>query len=264
MAHASGINGAVYSNNTLVEDCEDAWNEQVIGGCTSSTTTGKVGTNAARVTTVGIGATTVLESEVIALDLTAYDAVMFWARSSLSPSAGNLELLLDDTADCASPLENLDLPGLTAATWRQCFAKLSDPSLLGSLISIGLYQVIDLADGTFDLDDVRALAEIDGIKSWTLTYTTATLDTTDFADSGVSSFTPGITEWNGTFEGYKDGVPLSIGSEIYLVLGETDTAYQAWLGKAIISSVTPVTDHDGLVSYSYTFQGTGELQVPDA
>ena len=143
MAHASGINGAVYSNNTLVEDCEDAWNEQVIGGCTSSTTTGKVGTNAARVTTVGIGATTVLESEVIALDLTAYDAVMFWARSSLSPSAGNLELLLDDTADCASPLENLDLPGLTAATWfmwcrtratcRQSFRKPATPSLSRSL-----------------------------------------------------------------------------------------------------------------------------------
>lgn len=263
MAHDSGVNGGVYTESLLVEDCEDAWDEQVVAGVVQGTTTGKVGTNASRSTTTGVGIE-ILASEVITKDLTAFDALIWWARTSLTTSAGDLQMLLDDTADCASPLETLNHPPLTAATWKQCFALLSDPSLLGSLISIGQKSAVDLADGTFDRDDVRALAEVDGIKSWNLEYSSDMLDTTDFANVGISAFIPGKNQWSGSFEGYKDGVPLNIGAEVYLVLGETNTAFQGWMGKAIIMAVRPVTDHDGIVSYSYDFQGTGALEVPSA
>lgn len=264
MAHVSGKNGAVYGNSLLIEDCEDAWNEHAEGGCTSATTTGKVGTYAARVTTVTVGADVVMMSEVITKDLTAYDVVICWARNSVGTAITDLKLLLDDTAECASPLETLALPALTANIWKQCFMKLSTPASLGSLISVGLYQDVDLGDGTFDIDDVRALAEIDGIREWSLDYTVDMLETTDFADSGVASYIPGVSRWSGTFSGLKDGTPMSIGSEVYLVLGETDTAYQGWMGKVIVSSVRPGVTHDGLVEYVYDFTGTGALEVPTA
>ncbi len=262
MAHLSGKNGGVYTESLLVEDCEDSWDEHVEGGCTSSTTAGKVGTNAARVTTVAVGADVVMMSEVITKDLTAYHALIFWARSSLSPSALSLKLQLDDTAECASPLESLVVPALTAATWQHCLAVLSDPSALASLISVGLYADIDLADGTFDIDDVRAVKEDQGIKSWTLDYVQEMLEVTDFANSGVRAYIPGGSGWSGSFEGFKDAAPLAIGSEVYLALGETDTPGQSWIGKAIIMAVHPSTGFDGLVTYSYDFQGTDALQVP--
>ncbi len=112
------------------------------------------------------------------------------------------------------------------------------------------------------LGQVDAATEVTGIKSWTLDYTVAMLNTTDFESAGVSSFLPGISEWSGTFEGYKDGVPLGIGAEVYLVLGETSTSTQQWLGLVIITSARPSVDHDGLVTYSYDFQGTEALQAP--
>ena len=113
--------------------------------------------------------------------------------------------------------------------------------------------------------EVKAPGGITGIKSWTLTYEVDALDATSFVHAGVSAFKPGITRWSGSFEGYKTGVPIAgLHTEVALELLESQTANQDWTGQAIITSITPSTDHDGLVSYSYTFQGTGALIVPIA
>jgi len=259
----SGKNGNVYSSALEIEDCEDVWVAGT-GASSISVVTGKVGTYCVRDTTTTLGASALMMTEAIVKDLTTYDGVYFWFRSSVNTAAGDLALLLDDTAACATPLEVLNLPALTAATWKQCFARLADPSLLASLISVGMRQVTDLADGTFDIDDVQALKEIDGIKSWTLDYTADTLDATDFDDAGTKAYIIGGSGWSGSFEGFKDTTPLGIGAEVYLTLGESTTAYQNWIGKVIITACHPNTSHDGIVTYSYDFQGTGSLESPSA
>jgi len=264
MAHIAGKAGHVYSGAALLENCEDAWTAGS-GATTTSTTTGKVGTNAARATTVSLGATTLMQYEQIgSTDITAYDGIYLWLRSSLNTSAGDLKFLIDEGTDCSAPEESINLPALTANTWRQCFIRMADPSILNAVQSVGLYQQTNLDDGTFDVDDAEALAEQDGIKSWTLDYTADVLETTDFADSGIKSYVIGGSGWSGSFEGYKDGVPIGIGSEVYLVLGESSTAYNVWIGKVIVTGAHPNTAFDGIVTYAYDFQGTGALQTPDA
>lgn len=265
MAHIDGKNGGVYTGAAqLIEDCEDTWAEQVISGVTLSTQTGKVGTNCVRAATVGVGIT-ILMSEVISVDLSTYHAAIWWARSSITTAAGDLQILLDETALCASPDETLNIPALTINTWKQCFGIFTGAGATrNAIISVGLKSAVNLADGNFDVDDVEAVAEVTGIKSWTVDYTVSTLDTTDFASSGVRDVLPGVSQWSGSFEGLKDGVPLSIGTEYYLVLGESNTEYQGWVGKAVITGSHPVTAFDGAVSYSYDFEGTAGLEVPSA
>jgi len=107
-------------------------------------------------------------------------------------------------------------------------------------------------------------SEVKGIKSWTLDYVFEALETTDFEDGGVRSYIPGISGWSGSFEGAKDAAPTAIGTEIALVLKESDTANQQWSGQAILTAIHPTTGYDGLVSYSYDFQGTGSLTVASA
>ena len=184
MAHISGKAGHVYGGALLIEDCEDVW-VAGDGASAMSVVTGKVGTYAVRDTTTTLGGAALMMTEIIAKDLQAYDGVYFWFRSSLTTAAGDIALLLDDTALCDTPIEILSLPALTAATWKQCFIRLATPGSDGSLISVGLRQVTNLDDGTFDIDDVEALAELDGMKSWTLDYTADTLETTDFGSAGV-------------------------------------------------------------------------------
>jgi predicted secreted protein len=102
---------------------------------------------------------------------------------------------------------------------------------------------------------------VSGIKSWTLDYTADTIESTDFADAGVKTYVVGGSGWSGTFEGYKDGTPQTIGASITLKLYEV-AAGPYWTGTAFITGVSASTANDGIVSYSYTFQGTGALTAP--
>ena len=112
---------------------------------------------------------------------------------------------------------------------------------------------------------VDAASNVTGIKSWTLDYTTDTLETTDFADAGVKAYIIGGSGWSGTFEGLKDGVPLGLaGASVAIALKETQTATQKWTGSAFITGIHANTSADGIVTYSYDFQGTGALTVPTA
>ena len=261
MSKLAGKNGSVYTTNLLVDSGEDTWAEQVVSGVTLSTTTGKVGTYAARATTVSIGATTILMSEAISVDLSTYDALVLWIRSSVNTAAGDLRILLDDTANCASALENLQVPALTAATWTRVLLKFATPANLTAVVSIGLKQQVDLADGTFDVDDVQALQLVDGMNAWNLDYKGNTEETTDFAAAGVESHIPTTSGWNGGFEGFKDGVPLGFGSEVYLALAESATSGQCWIGNAVITGINPNTQAKGVVTYKYTYIGTADLQI---
>jgi len=103
-----------------------------------------------------------------------------------------------------------------------------------------------------------------GIKSWTIDYTTDTYEGTGFDSSGAKVFTAGLSGWSGSFEGFKDGAPIAIGSAVALELEESSTAGQEWTGTGIITGVSASAPVDGLVTYSYTFQGTGALVVATA
>jgi len=113
---------------------------------------------------------------------------------------------------------------------------------------------------------VDSPAEAVGIKSWSLESSVDMLDTTDFADAGISAFIPGKSQWSGSFDGFKDGTPqaITVGAAITLKLYETQEANEFWTGSAFITAVRVTVDHDGLVSYSYDFQGTGALTVAAA
>lgn len=102
-------------------------------------------------------------------------------------------------------------------------------------------------------------SNIAGIKSWTLDYIMSVAETTGFDSSGHKTFIPTIDEWSGSFEGYKDAAPQTIGTEIALELRESQTATQKWAGQAIITAIHPATATDGVVTYSYDFQGTATL-----
>jgi hypothetical protein len=268
MAKIHGKGGDVYASAVVVEDCEDAWAEGgADAGSTASTTAGKVGTNAARATTVSVGASAILMNEAIgSTDYSAYTAAVLWARSSVaSIAAGDLQLRVDDTAQTASPLESLDLGAMTTAdTWYRHLKKFTTPANLTAVISVGLGQVNDLADGTFDVDDVRFVKQIAGINAWSISYAGDVAETTDFAASGVRSYIAGPTGWSGSFSGYKDGAPLGIDTEVVMAFQEGTGTGQSYIGNVIITNLTDDVSSDGAITYSYTFNGTGDLQVPTA
>ena len=267
MAHKAGKTGNVYVADQLLEDCEDAWNESVDGDATATADSGsKVGDYCCKLAVdAALADGDIIATEVIAsTDITAYTHLMYWAKHSVGCAAGDTQIGVSETASLGGSPVYSDIPVLAAGTWTYCRSSITTTGL-NAVISIGAKQTAN-DPGAYDLylDDIRAAKVAAGIKSWTLDYAADTLETTDFADSGVATYVIGVSRWSGTFEGYKDGVPLSIGSLVGLELAETSTAGELWKGNAYITRVQPTTAHDGVVAYSYDFQGTGDLTVPTA
>ena len=126
------------ATKTLIEDCEDTWNEKTVSGVTLSTTTGKH-SNAARASILDLANGSIIMTEAIGSQSFAdYTAIQFWIRSSVKTHQGDLQFLIDNTAQCASPLLTLDIPALKADTWKKVELKFPDPSVLTGIISIGI------------------------------------------------------------------------------------------------------------------------------
>ena len=81
-----------------------------------------------------------------------------WVKSTVATSAGNLKLLLDDTAACASPLETLSIPALSADTWTFVRISLANPETDTAIISVGLEYDSDIGAATVWIDDIVAVA----------------------------------------------------------------------------------------------------------
>ena len=146
----------------LVEDCEDAWNELVDADVTSTleTTIIQVGAGSAKLA-VGdlVAAGDILATEAIApIDISGADSIRFWIRSSVVTAAGDLQLLLDETASCASPSETLSIPALVANTWTEVTVALTALAAdLDAIISVGIKCVVDIGAHDLYIDDIQAV-----------------------------------------------------------------------------------------------------------
>ena len=102
-----------------------------------------------------------VSDSITSKDISQYDYIEGWVKITRSgeaaTSAGNLKILLDDTANCASPLEELNIPALTDDTWTFFRVKLANPELDTEIISIGLEYDSDLGAATVWLDDISVV-----------------------------------------------------------------------------------------------------------
>ena len=107
------------------------------------------------------GAGQLVSDSITSKDISGYDYLEGWVKITRSgeaaTSAGNLKILLDDTANCGSPLETLNVPALTDDTWTFFRVKLANPELDTAIISVGLEYDADLGAATVWLDDLSVV-----------------------------------------------------------------------------------------------------------
>lgn len=143
----------LFDNSALkiVEDCEDAWVAEANVTATADAGVFKVGTHSSKLAVAdAAGADALLATEVIASsNLTTYEYVNAWIRSTVALDAGDMQLLLDDDASCASPQETIDIPAIGADAWTLVQLNLVTPAALTAVISVGVKQHVD--KGAFSL-----------------------------------------------------------------------------------------------------------------
>lgn len=149
----------VYSETAVnVDACEAAWTGNTGTTTTADATFEKEGTYCSKNVVVGVGVTTILcYEDISSINLTGCDKVEFWMYSSIALTAGQLQIRLSSTAAIASAEETIDIPAMTAATWYRHSLSLEAPHSDSAIISVGIYQVANVADFTFYVDDVKAV-----------------------------------------------------------------------------------------------------------
>ena len=151
------------TENAVVENCEDVWATSANVTCATDTDK-KVGTYSVKLT-IAAGFTTgvIAYEDFSSADLTGYDTIRFWFKSSKTLAAGDIQILLDDTSGCVSPKESLNLPAITADTWTYVSIDLADPTALAAIISVGLKAPsTDPGEVVFHIDDVKVFKTFSG------------------------------------------------------------------------------------------------------
>ena len=153
------VKGPVVANgvvDTTLSNADSAWigSESTIS--TADTTDKKEGNASADMAiqaafTTGLAAYETLSSTV---DLSSIDSVQLWVKYSTTTTSGDLELVLDDSSNCGSSLENIHLPVLVANTWKLVTVAITDNSDMTAIQCVGLNVATDDGAQTVNLDRV--------------------------------------------------------------------------------------------------------------
>jgi hypothetical protein len=148
-------------SSTRIHACATTFDEATDGDFTQALDTKdkKQGTQSLKLTiAAGASAGDFVSDSITSKDISGYDTIEMWVKSTVATSAGNLKLLLDDSASCASPIETLSIPALSADTWTFVRMTLSNPETDTAIISVGLEYDSDLGACTVWIDDIVAVA----------------------------------------------------------------------------------------------------------
>ena len=147
-------------SSTVLHSCNAAFDETVDSDITVTVDTEdkKRGTGSNKfVIAAGASAGDIATDSIASKDISKYDYLECWVKSTVATSAGNLKILLDDSASCASPIETLEVPALTANTWTYVRMALANPETDTAIISIGLEYDADLNACQVRLDDIKVV-----------------------------------------------------------------------------------------------------------
>jgi hypothetical protein len=109
---------------------------------------------------------------IISKDLSSYTHIGFWIKSNTNVNAGVLQLLLDNTAACVSPVSTIDIPALNINLWQWVVVQIPKPSVLTAVVSVGLNANSDPGSIIVKIDHIIAMKDgnLDGAYYYKYTY----------------------------------------------------------------------------------------------
>lgn len=114
----------------------------------------------------GLAANDIIASEnVSTVDLSGMTHVEWWAKSTVTTTAGDLQLILSTTASAGTETELLDFPALTAGEWTRCRVALANPESDSAIISVGIKYTTDIGAATIWIDGIEGT--LDNSEVWT-------------------------------------------------------------------------------------------------
>ncbi|MBA7541449.1 hypothetical protein ES705_33763 [subsurface metagenome] len=149
---------AADTTETLLDGCEDAWNQLIDGGVISTidSTDKKKGSYSVKLqVSTDVAADDILATELIdpSVVMTADTHLKFWIKSSVLTAAGDLVLMISEEANCAGAegtvLKSTDIPICEAGVWTEHTIPLGYMSRSDITFVTGASDTITTAAGNF-------------------------------------------------------------------------------------------------------------------
>jgi hypothetical protein len=149
----------------IIDDCQVAWAAAANVTATADIAARKVNAKGTKlVIAAGFITGLVATRDFASIDLSGSRYIGFWIKSDIPVAANVLQLVLDETAACASPDETLNIPALAAGVWRYIIVAVTGAGTTrDATISIGINAASDPGAATLFIDDIRAGNEYLGV-----------------------------------------------------------------------------------------------------
>ena len=165
----SMVNNVQYRSEftwTSLHQCNSVFDSSVDSNFTASVDSEdyKQGTGSNKfVIAAGASAGDIAGDTFTAKDISKYDYLEFWIKSTVATSAGNLKVHLDESAITTSTIsagtiqESINVPALSADTWTYVRASLSNPESNTAITAVALEYDSDLGACTVRIDDIKVV-----------------------------------------------------------------------------------------------------------
>jgi hypothetical protein len=108
--------------------------------------------------TTSLGDGSFISDSISSLDISGYTHIEGWVKVTAAIAESDFNILLDNTASCASPIETLPVPAVLADTWTFFRISLANPESDTAIISVGIEYNANSKANTVWFDDLRVVA----------------------------------------------------------------------------------------------------------
>jgi len=166
-ANISVVNNLYYRSSvsfTELHSCNSVFDSNLTGTIVASVDTQdkKKGTGSLKLITTSADAGDIAGDTFASKDISKYDYLECWIKSTIDTSSGNLKIHLHSAAITESiansgSLESLNVPALSADTWTYVRLQLANPEKDTAIIAIALEHDSNLDDCQIRLDDIKVV-----------------------------------------------------------------------------------------------------------
>jgi len=122
-----------------------------------------------------------------------------------------------------------------------------------------------------DTNDSANPTAVADVRSWTITHTADTVETTSMDSGGARTYAKGLTQFTGSMEVVYNDDHLSTNGAVFNpedsqtgtlsieFYTSTDVGAKKYSGEVLVTSVTRTSSYDDLITATVDFQGSGSL-----
>lgn len=122
-----------------------------------------------------------------------------------------------------------------------------------------------------DTNDSGSPTAVADVRSWTITHTADTIETTSMDSGGARTYAKGLTQFTGSMEVVYNDDHVSTNGSVFNpedsqdgtlsieFFTSTDVGAKKYTGECLVTSVTRTSSYDDLITATVDFQGSGSL-----